>query len=65
MEHIKAHVMRLTNIMQEVLSYLELEEYGKAYHSTKEAVQILHLIAKALSGYSTQAEAQTDTKRRA
>lgn len=49
MEHLKQAIHRLTNHLQEVLSYMELEQYPKALQATKVAIRELRNVATALA----------------
>lgn len=50
-EQIKATVHRLTNHLQTVLGYLELEQYAKALAAVKTTIKELQGLAKQLSGF--------------
>lgn len=51
MEHLKSKVHVLTNHMQAVMGYLELEEYGKALTEVRRAIKELRALAKMISGF--------------
>jgi sensor histidine kinase regulating citrate/malate metabolism len=51
MHTLRAKIHILTNQMQTILGYLELEEYTKALKATKDAIRELRSIATVLSGH--------------
>lgn len=50
MEHLKSKVHILTNHMQAVMGYLELEQYAKALNEVKSAIKELRELAKMIAG---------------
>jgi hypothetical protein len=50
-EGIKQAVHRMTNYLQEVLGYLELEQYAKALTALKRTIGEMQLLAKTLTGF--------------
>lgn len=51
LEHIKSSVHRMTNHLQLVLSFLEMEQYHKALAAVKTAIKELQGLAKQLTGF--------------
>lgn len=50
MENLKQQVHIITNQLQEVIGYLELEQYNKALNSVKRAITGLRGLAQSVSG---------------
>jgi hypothetical protein len=47
---VKQSVHRMTNHLQLISSYLEMEDYAKALRKTKETIKELHGLATSLTG---------------
>lgn len=48
--HVKESVHRLTNMLQLVLSHIEMEDYKKALEATRNASKELRVLARMLLG---------------
>lgn len=59
MQALKLQVHSLTNKLQAIMGYLELEQYHKALAATRDAVREIQHLAKMLTGYI--AVSATDT----
>lgn len=51
MERVKAKVHAITNQLQGIIGYLELEQYGKALTCVKDAIKEFKVLAKMLEGH--------------
>jgi hypothetical protein len=55
LKSVKQSVHRMTNHLQLISGYLEMEDYTKALAKTRETVKELHTLAESLSGLANVA----------
>jgi hypothetical protein len=55
LKSVKESVYRMTNHLQLINGYLEMEDYIKALAKTRETVKELHKLAESLSGLANEA----------
>lgn len=54
MERIKAKVHIITNHLQGIIGYLELEQYDKAIKTVREAISEFKVLGKMIAGYMAE-----------
>jgi hypothetical protein len=55
LKSVKESVRKMTNHLQLISGYLEMEDYTKALAKTRETVQELHKLAQSLTGLANEA----------
>jgi hypothetical protein len=54
LKSVKESVRKMTNHLQLISGYLEMEDYTKALAKTRETVQELHKLAQSLTGLANE-----------